>query len=101
MNSDKGTLKVCSRGHEFYKSSDCPVCPKCWEGYYKKRAQSDFPFIGAPALRALQNAKITTLSDLRKYTEKELLALHGFGPKALGILKEALAERGLSFKPLV
>ena len=29
--------------------------------------------------------------------KEELLALHGFGPKALGILKNILEENGLSF----
>jgi hypothetical protein len=29
--------------------------------------------------------------------ERELARLHGVGPKALRILREALAERGLSF----
>lgn len=93
----KGTLKVCSRGHEFYKSSDCPVCPVCWPGRYKK-LMSDFPKTSAPALRALHNAKITKLRDLTKYTEKEISSLHGMGPKAMGILKKALKEQGSSFR---
>lgn len=91
-------LKVCSRGHEFYKSSDCPVCPVCWSGFYKAKAQSDFPKIGAPALRALINAKITKLAHLKKFTEKELLDLHGFGPKAVKILKSEMSKKGMSFK---
>ena len=36
----KGTLKVCSRGHKFDKSSDCPVCPICWPGSYKKQTEN-------------------------------------------------------------
>jgi len=95
----KGTLKICSRGHEFYKSSDCPVCPKCWPGYYRKQSQSDFPEkISAPALRALLNAKIMNLAQLAKYTENKIADLHGMGPKALGQLKIALKAKGLSFK---
>jgi DNA-directed RNA polymerase alpha subunit len=54
--------------------------------------------ISQPAHRALQGAGIETLDHLTKYREDELLALHGFGPKALGILKSILAEHGLSFK---
>ncbi|MFT4143356.1 MAG: DNA-directed RNA polymerase subunit alpha C-terminal domain-containing protein [Mobilitalea sp.] len=54
--------------------------------------------IGKPAQRALQNAGILTLDQLTRYSEKELLALHGFGPKALGILKQVLTEHNLSFK---
>ncbi len=94
----KGIKKVCSRGHVFYKSSDCPVCPKCWSGYYRKRTQSDFPEkISAPALRALLNAKITKLSNLAKFTEKEISEFHGMGPKALGQLKVEMKKRKLAF----
>ena len=93
-------LVVCSRGHQFYKNSDCPVCPKCWAGYYREKAQSDFPEkISAPALRALLNENITNLKQLTKYTEAEIADLHGMGPKVLGMLKVSLKEKGLSFKP--
>ncbi len=58
----------------------------------------EFPKIGNPALSALDHSGIHHFTDLTKYSEKELLALHGFGPKALGILRNSLSERGLSFK---
>jgi predicted Fe-Mo cluster-binding NifX family protein len=58
-----------------------------------------FPNIGAPALRALQGAGYTSLEQLSKVSEAEVAKLHGMGPKALGILKEALRVQGLSFKP--
>lgn len=54
--------------------------------------------IGAPAHRALEAAGITTLTQLACLKESELLALHGFGPKALGILKAVLTEHGLVFR---
>lgn len=57
----------------------------------------ELPKIGAPALRALASVGIHSLSSLTGHTEKELLALHGMGPKALGILRAALHEHGLSF----
>ena len=57
----------------------------------------DFPKVGAPALRALQNAGYTRLDQLTEVSESELSELHGMGPKALGILRDALAERGKSF----
>ena len=60
---------------------------------------SNFPKIGAPATRALEAAGYTTLKQLTKITEAELAQLHGMGPKALGILREALKAQGLSFKP--
>lgn len=97
--SKKGTKKVCSRGHEFYKSSDCPICPTCWSGYYKENAPRELPKdLGAPALRALLNEKITTLAKLATYTEKEILALHGMGPASIPTLKKALQSKDLSFK---
>lgn len=52
--------------------------------------------IGAPATRALHAAGYTTLIQLTQATEAELLALHGFGPKALRIIVAALQARGLS-----
>ena len=59
---------------------------------------SDLPKIGGPATRALNGAGYTRLEQLTQVTEAELMALHGFGPRALRILKEALAERGWSLK---
>src|SRR5689334_15795406 len=94
----KKTWRTCSRGHRFQKSSDCPVCPICWSGYYRKRLKTDFPdSLAAPALRALLNAKITKLSQVAKQTEAKLSELHGMGPKAIGQLKLALRANGLSF----
>jgi uncharacterized protein YdhG (YjbR/CyaY superfamily) len=59
---------------------------------------SNFPKIGSPATRALEAAGYTSLMQLTKVTEAELAQLHGMGPKALGILREALKTQGLSFK---
>ena len=47
--------------------------------------------IGAPATRALARVGITTLDDARGADLDELLRLHGVGPKAIRILREALA----------
>lgn len=95
----KGTRRTCSRGHVYYKSSDCPVCPICWAGYYKDRKKSDLPEnMSAPALRALLTEKITTLTKLARYSEKEILALHGMGPASLPGLRKALKAKGLAFK---
>ena len=53
--------------------------------------------LSAPAHRALENAGCTTVAQLSRITEKELLALHGVGPKVLPELRAALADAGLSF----
>lgn len=59
---------------------------------------SGLPKIPAPALRALASRNIESLRQLETITEAELLALHGFGPKALRIVKEALALQGRTLK---
>lgn len=97
MNT-KAKKHLCEKGHTFYKSSDCPVCPKCWAGYYRKRYESDFPFIGAPALRALIEKKIYSLHDLAEYTEQEIADLHGVGKEAIKRLREAMGKKNLSFR---
>ena len=62
------------------------------------RREPDFPAaIGRPATQALTVAGYTRLEHLTTVTEKELLKLHGMGPKALGILRSALEARGLRF----
>ena len=57
-----------------------------------------FPTISNPARRALEHAGYTGLEQLPGLSEKELLRLHGVGPKAVDILRAALAERGLAFR---
>ena len=58
----------------------------------------DFPAgIGKPATRALVAAGYTTLDQLSRVTESELLKLHGMGPKAVGIIHSALHAKGRSF----
>ncbi|MGI5166193.1 DNA-binding protein [Spirillospora sp. CA-253888] len=54
--------------------------------------------IGAPATRALTLAGHRSLERLTEVSERDLLKLHGVGPKAVRILRETLAERGLSFR---
>ncbi len=54
--------------------------------------------IGRPATRALTLAGYTRLEQLTQVSEKELLKLHGVGPKAVRILRETLSEQGLAFR---
>lgn len=53
--------------------------------------------LAAPARRALVGAGYRHLEQLAEHPESEISRLHGMGPKALGQLRGALAERGLSF----
>ena len=84
------TLRTCDKGHQFYKSSDCSSCPACEQ---ERKPNSGFlSRLGAPAKRALENNGITTLEKLSKFTEKEILQLHGIGPSSLPKLEAALEE---------
>ncbi len=51
--------------------------------------------MGRPANAALTALNITTFEQVATLSEKELLAIHGVGPKAVRIIKEELASRGL------
>ena len=53
------------------------------------------PRIGAPATRALASIGIETLEQAEGRSTAELHALHGFGPRAVTILAEALASADL------
>jgi hypothetical protein len=54
--------------------------------------------IGRPATQALLGAGLTTLEQVAARSEAELLDLHGVGPKAVRILSESLAAKGLSLR---
>ena len=45
--------------------------------------------IGRPATRALTNAGVTTSAQVAALSDAELLAMHGVGPKAVRVLREA------------
>lgn len=96
MSTLKKNLKVCSNGHQFYKSSSCPVCPIC--SRETKPATGFLSNLSAPARRALEAKGITTLKKLSGFTEKALLELHGIGKTSIPILRNALKEEGLSLK---
>ena len=53
--------------------------------------------MGKTAVRELHNAGIRNLTEVAKHTRNELLAIHGVGPKAIGILDPALNAKGLGF----
>ena len=57
--------------------------------YRVQTVSEELPKIGAPATRALATIGVTTMSQLAENTERELLSLHGFGPKAIRLLREA------------
>ncbi|MCO1655402.1 hypothetical protein [Pseudonocardia humida] len=59
---------------------------------------TEFPQrLGRTARRVLALNGYTRYDQLTAVTPGQLLAIHGVGPKAIRILGEELAERGLSF----
>lgn len=95
METEKD-LKTCKNGHKFYKSSDCPSCPICEEE--RKPKDNFLSFLAAPARRALENNGITTLEQLSKCSEKEVLTFHGMGKSSIPKLKKLLSDKNLSFR---
>ena len=96
MTTSKKKLRTCSRGHKFYKTSDCPACPVCEN---ENKPETGFlSLISAPARRALESKGIKTLKQLSRFSEAEILQLHGMGPGSLPKLRSALKTIGLSFK---
>jgi len=96
MRERTKTLRVCKKGHRYYKSSECPTCPICEQE--KKPIDGFLALLSAPARRALENNGITSLVQLSKLTEKDILKLHGMGKASVLTLRKALSEEGLSFK---
>ncbi|MBK7682983.1 MAG: hypothetical protein KA347_01300 [Bacteroidia bacterium] len=92
MPVNKPTLKTCKKGHKFYKSSDCPICPICEEE--RKPTDHFLSLIAAPARRALEREGIITLEKLATLSEKEILTLHGIGKSTLPKLNTALRNAG-------
>ena len=92
----KGIRKTCEKGHQFYKSSSCPTCPICEK--LKKDTSGFMSGLSAPAQRALKNEGIKSVKQLSKYSEKEILKLHGIGKTAIPVLKKELKKEKLNFK---
>ncbi|HMR18132.1 MAG TPA: RNA polymerase alpha subunit C-terminal domain-containing protein [Sphingobacterium sp.] len=90
------TLKICEKGHKYYKSSDCPTCPICER--IEAPASGFLASLSNPAKNALLHYDIDTIQKLAEHTEKEIIALHGIGKASLPTFKKALEEAGLDFK---
>lgn len=89
-------LKVCEKGHTFYKSTDCQAAlPVIQEN---KPSSGFLSKLSSPARNALLHAGIDTLEKLSTYTEKDIVKMHGIGPASLPTMRSSLEEEGLSFK---
>ena len=89
-------LKICDNGHEFFKTSECPTCPVCER---ENRPENGFlSILSAPARRAFENKGILTLEQLAKFTEKEILGLHGMGKSSIPKLVSVLEQKKRTFR---
>lgn len=96
MDKSQKNLRTCPNGHQYYKTSSCPVCPMC-----EKEREPESAFLkrlSAPARRALESAGLTSLSKLSEVSVADIMKLHGMGPGSIPRLKEALEEEGLGFR---
>ena len=59
--------------------------------------QIPLPRTGAPASRALAEAGYRHLGQLENVPMRDVLALHGVGPRTIGALRRAMAEHGWAF----
>ncbi|MEP6781525.1 MAG: DNA-binding protein [Gemmatimonadaceae bacterium] len=61
-------------------------------------AESAFPQgVSQPAIRALNSVGVASVESLARHREIDIADLHGMGPKAMGVLKAALKDKGKSF----
>jgi hypothetical protein len=61
--------------------------------------QAAFPRgVSGPALRALASVGVRSVAELSRWSEADLAALHGMGPKALAVLREAVEADGGRFR---
>lgn len=96
MPAQTKTLRTCKNGHTYFKSSACPICPKCEDE--RKPEDSLMSSLAGPAQRALENKGITTVEQLSNFTQKEILQLHGIGQNSLPKPNKALEARELTFR---
>jgi hypothetical protein len=55
--------------------------------------------LASPARRALVDAKLYKVSDLRKISQQELEELHGLGKSAVARLKVLMNAKKIKFRP--
>ena len=78
---------------------ECDI-PKSELDRYEKLDQEWREYkIAAPARRALVDAKLYKVSDLRKISLAELEGLHGMGKSAVARLKVLMNAKKIKFRP--
>lgn len=63
-----------------------------------KTSEGFLATLSAPARQALEHEGVTSVKQLARYSEAEILALHGVGPGSLPRLREALKSEKRDFR---
>ncbi|HMU69686.1 MAG TPA: hypothetical protein PLL28_03475 [Chitinophagales bacterium] len=92
----KRKLYTCSKGHQFYKSSDCRSCPTC--ASLAKPKDGLLSLLSAPARRALLQHGVESEHMLVNFSREEILSWHGIGLSAMAILDLQIKKLKLSYK---
>ena len=96
MKASKNYLRTSNHGHNYYKRSDCPVCPVCEKE--NKPTDKMLSLLVAPARRALESKGIRTLHQLSKFSESDLAKRHGMGLSTIAKRIKAMKSMRLTFK---
>ena len=81
-------------------SSECPVTRGKVDLSQYEAVDGNWRELGlaAPARRALVNAKLLKISDLKKISREDFLELHGMGPTTATIIEIEMKRKKVSFK---
>ena len=81
------------------KNSQCDISQADLDRYESLDREWREYGIAAPARRALVDAKLFKVSDLRKISLNELEGLHGMGKSAIARLKVLMNAKKIKFRP--
>ncbi len=62
------------------------------------RYEDFLAMLSRPARNALEHAGINDFDKLSSLSKKELLSIHGIGPKTLPVVNESLAQMGMKLR---
>ena len=80
-------------------NSNCDIPQSELDRYEKLDREWREYNIAAPARRALVDARLYKVSDLRKISQTELENLHGMGKSAFARLKVLINAKKIKFRP--
>ena len=80
-------------------NSNCDISQSELDRYEKLDQEWREYKIAAPARRALVDARLYKVSDLRKISQQELEDLHGMGKSTVARLKVLMNAKKIKFRP--